>query len=264
MKDEEVVEGEVVKKRGWKKLVVVAVVLALLAGGLVFAVLRSPKSATKAPTTPTLVPAEAVAVEATPTPTVATKAVTLAPTEMPKAAAKAAPVKSCTFNPFTYEDSLYHNGDVFVKDGVKAVCEEGVWKLTYRVTSVAPTAKSTVAAVKLTTTAAKAKATPQPQQPHPSLYVETGVGNTNDWNFKLKAGEVLIIGGWKVDNQSDGVYRAIKGPAEITTTVTDGFAVVVQSKWAYPEFCRRVKMAENNGWAHKHVQGLSGWNCDKK
>lgn len=100
---------------------------------------------------------------------------------------------------------------------------------------------------------------PQTQERHPSLYVETGVGQTRVWRFSLAEGEVLIIGGWKVDDQEQGVYQAVAGPAEISVSVTDGFAIVVAKQWAHQEFCFRVKQAKEYGWAHEHVRGLPDW-----
>lgn len=101
---------------------------------------------------------------------------------------------------------------------------------------------------------------PQPQIGHPSVYVETGVNDkTRCWIVPVKEGFVAIVGGFKVDGISNGVYRAIPGPDTATVEVTDGFALVVVEEVAREEFCFRVGQAVEYGWAHQTVEPLPSW-----
>ena len=99
---------------------------------------------------------------------------------------------------------------------------------------------------------------PQPYVSHPSLYLETGIEKTQTWQIELLPGTVAIVGGYEVDNESGGVYKALSGGL-IETTVTDGFVSVVDKKWAREEFCFRVGEAERYGWAHAHLHPLPDW-----
>lgn len=101
---------------------------------------------------------------------------------------------------------------------------------------------------------------PQPQIGHPSAYVETGVNDrTMCWTVPIKEGFVAIIGGFNVDEVSNGVYRAIPGPDTATVEVTDGFALVIVEEVAREEFCFRVGQAIEYGWAHETIEPLSSW-----
>lgn len=100
---------------------------------------------------------------------------------------------------------------------------------------------------------------PQPQIGHPSLYVETGVGQTRTWNQPVEADKTVIIGGFRVDGVSNGVYKALPGGQTVNTTVTDGFIAIVRSDWAQAEFCFRVGQARQFGWAAGTIQPLPGW-----
>ncbi len=102
---------------------------------------------------------------------------------------------------------------------------------------------------------------PQPQQRHPTQYLETGVGNTKSWSFNIAPDEVLIAGGWAVDGTSSGVYKAWPGSQSVTTSVTDGFALLIKKEWARDEFCFRVAQAVQYNWAHGTVTPLPGWNA---
>ncbi len=112
---------------------------------------------------------------------------------------------------------------------------------------------------------------PQMQIGHPSLYLETGVpdpygtnvdANTKHWRIELLPGTVAIIGGFKVDGVTNGVYKAIAGPGVVETTVTDGFILVTTAEWANAEFCFRISQAKQFNWAHNTIQPLPGWsNC---
>lgn len=103
---------------------------------------------------------------------------------------------------------------------------------------------------------------PQLQVRHPSLYKETGIGGTQTWALEIDEDKVLIVGGWKVDDVSGGVYRAVSGPTAVTLKVTDGFVAIVKAEWAQTEFCFRVAQAREYGWAHQNIQPLEGWTCN--
>lgn len=101
---------------------------------------------------------------------------------------------------------------------------------------------------------------PQPQIGHPSFYIETGVNTkTMCWMLPIKEGFVAVIGGFTVDGVSGGVYKAIDGPATVTTRVTDGFAAIAVEEVARGEFCFRVGQAVEYGWAHNTVEPLAEW-----
>lgn len=114
---------------------------------------------------------------------------------------------------------------------------------------------------------------PQPQIGHPSLYLETGVpcvgtsgmictdvdAHTKTWTVDVISGTTAIIGGFKVDGVSNGVYKAVQGPVKLMTTVTDGFLAIIKSEWANNEFCFRTGQARQYNWAHAHESPLSGW-----
>ncbi|GEM_PF-5179085 len=100
---------------------------------------------------------------------------------------------------------------------------------------------------------------PQPQVGHPSLYVETGVGQTRVWNQPVDPDKVAIVGGFRVDGTSGGVYKAFPQGQTVNTTVTDGFIAIVRSDWAQAEFCFRVGQAKQFGWAANTIQPLPGW-----
>ncbi len=107
---------------------------------------------------------------------------------------------------------------------------------------------------------------PQPYVPHPSSYQETGhTGSDSDktitWTLQVLPNTVLIIGGYRVDGVSGGVYKAIAGPATVTTTVTDGFYSIVASEWGQNEYCFRLGEAIRYGWAHAHLYPLQNWSC---
>lgn len=107
---------------------------------------------------------------------------------------------------------------------------------------------------------------PQPYVPHPSSYQETGhtgsdLDKTITWNLQVLPNTILVIGGYRVDGIGGGVYKAIAGPATVTTTVTDGFYSIVASEWGQNEYCFRLGEAIRYGWAHAHLSPLSGWSC---
>lgn len=100
---------------------------------------------------------------------------------------------------------------------------------------------------------------PQPQVGHPSLYVETGVGQTRKWTIPIDPDKVLIVGGFTVNGRGNGVYTAYSGGQTVTVTVTDGFAAIVKADWAAAEFCFRVGQARQYGWGHSTLEPLPGW-----
>jgi len=100
---------------------------------------------------------------------------------------------------------------------------------------------------------------PQPQIGHPSLYVETGTEGTKTWTLKASDDEVIVVGGWAINETDGGVYRAIAGPSEVEVTVTDGFGLVIVSEWAQKEFCFRLNQARQFGWAHRTIEPLAEW-----
>lgn len=110
---------------------------------------------------------------------------------------------------------------------------------------------------------------PQPQIGHPSIYIETGIpdpvsgtsGHTKRWIIDVLQGTVAIIGGFTVDGVTDGVYKAVAGPARLDTTVTDGFLAITKSEWGNSEWCFRIGQAVQYGWDHQHESPMSGWNC---
>ena len=108
---------------------------------------------------------------------------------------------------------------------------------------------------------------PQMQIGHPSVYVETGVpdpisgtdAHTKRWVLDVLQGTVAIVGGFTVDGISNGVYKAIEGPARLDTTVTNGFLAITIDEWGNGEFCFRIGQAIQFGWAHNTEQPLPGW-----
>jgi hypothetical protein len=100
---------------------------------------------------------------------------------------------------------------------------------------------------------------PQPEIGHPSLYVETGTEGTKSWTLEASDDEVVIVGGFCVDNRCNGVYKAYEGPVTVEVDVTDGFALVAVEEWSAQEFCFRINQARELGWAHEHVEPLKDW-----
>ncbi|HSW47702.1 MAG TPA: hypothetical protein VLG67_01355 [Candidatus Saccharimonadales bacterium] len=118
---------------------------------------------------------------------------------------------------------------------------------------------------------------PQPQIHHPSLYVETGVpcsgtptapgltcSDTDDhqrvWTFQLQPGSAAVIGGFKVDGVSEGVYKTVES-GQVNTTVKDGFLSIIEKQWLCGEFQFRVTQAVTHlpePWAHQHITPPSG------
>lgn len=101
----------------------------------------------------------------------------------------------------------------------------------------------------------------QPYNPNPAIYIRTGVPdqynpsgeNTKTWNFQILDGYTAVIGGYTVDNQTGGVYKTLKGPAQLKTTVTDGFVSVIENDWLDEEWAFRIGEAQKYNWAMTHV-----------
>jgi len=109
------------------------------------------------------------------------------------------------------------------------------------------------------------KVTPEPPQttehgsnsqnyvPHPNFYVETGVqGQEYTWTLVVHDNEVGIVGGWSVDKQDQGTYKAF-GPGTYTITIVDGFALIIEEKWAKEEWLFRLEQAKQYGWACNNI-----------
>lgn len=90
-------------------------------------------------------------------------------------------------------------------------------------------------------------------------YYETGRDKTQTWNLRLPAGTTLVYGGYAVDGFSGGIYGAIAGPADITLTIRDGFAVLVPEERGREEYCFRIEQARQHAWAMGTQRPLSKW-----
>ncbi|MCA1691836.1 MAG: hypothetical protein LC733_06435, partial [Actinobacteria bacterium] len=84
-------------------------------------------------------------------------------------------------------------------------------------------------------------------------YAESGKAGTRTFTLDLAAMETGIVGGYIVDGRARGVYKMICGPGTFTTTVTDGFSVIVPSDMARAAFARYLNEATQHGWAQDHV-----------
>ena len=91
------------------------------------------------------------------------------------------------------------------------------------------------------------------------VYMDTGVGTTKAWTIDLEDGLVLIVGGYKVNGEENGVYRAWRGPQQVAVEVTDGFATIVPSTSAELEWNFRLNQARAHGWPTEVVVPLSEW-----
>jgi hypothetical protein len=100
---------------------------------------------------------------------------------------------------------------------------------------------------------------PQTQIGHPAFYLETGVSGSQTWTVSVPAGAVMIAGGFSVDGQSNGTYKAWAENQTVTTTVQNGFVLVTMADWGAREFCFRVKQAVSYDWAHSNLIPLAGW-----
>lgn len=93
---------------------------------------------------------------------------------------------------------------------------------------------------------------PELYVPHPLSYQETGVQGTVSWKIEVLSETTLIVGGWSVDGQDGGVYKAIHGPKTVSVKVADGFYSIVPDQWAQSEWDFRIGEAVKYGWAHAH------------
>lgn len=103
---------------------------------------------------------------------------------------------------------------------------------------------------------------PQPQVGHPSFYIETGIPNTRCWVVTINDGFTAVVGGFNVNEKTNGVYTAILGPRTVTLTVENGFIAIPVNAVARDEFCFRLGQAVQYKWAHDNVYPLANWaNC---
>lgn len=94
---------------------------------------------------------------------------------------------------------------------------------------------------------------PQMHIPHPNLYMETTVSSKEyTWTLVVNDGEIGIIGGWSVNGQDQGTYKALSAGA-YTVTIIDGFALTVEKQWARDEWDFRIAQAIEYGWAHANL-----------
>lgn len=94
---------------------------------------------------------------------------------------------------------------------------------------------------------------PQSYVPHPNFYVETTVSSKEyTWTIIVNEGEIGIAGGWSVNGQDRGTYKAF-GPGTYTMSIIDGFALTVEKQWALDEWNFRIGQAIQYGWSHKNL-----------
>ncbi|MEK7528001.1 MAG: hypothetical protein AAB574_03215 [Patescibacteria group bacterium] len=94
---------------------------------------------------------------------------------------------------------------------------------------------------------------PQPQIGHPSAYGETHVSGTPVCIVvDVPSDYVGVVGGFAVDNVSDGVYTGF-GPGHYEFVVTDGFSLITTADWGKAEWDFRLAQADQYNWAHTHV-----------
>jgi len=81
-----------------------------------------------------------------------------------------------------------------------------------------------------------------------SNYAETGKGASKNFTLIVENGNIGIVGGYTVNGQSNGVYRAYR-PGTYSLSITDGFIYEIDQAHAKAEFNSRVSQARNSGWA---------------
>lgn len=90
-------------------------------------------------------------------------------------------------------------------------------------------------------------------QNSPRWYEATGTGvNTKTFTLIVNTGENAIVGGFKIDGVSNGVYKGY-GPGTYTVTITDGFALITSNVNALGEWNFRLAQAKQFGWACAHI-----------
>ena len=105
----------------------------------------------------------------------------------------------------------------------------------------------------LSLTVVNPEASSQPQVGHPSAYGETHVSGTPvRVILDVPAGYEAIAGGFSIDDQTNGVYRAF-GPGHFELIITDGFGLITTDAWAQAEWDFRIAQAVQFGWAHSHL-----------
>jgi outer membrane murein-binding lipoprotein Lpp len=93
----------------------------------------------------------------------------------------------------------------------------------------------------------------QNQNPHPAIYLQTNVSATPvDFILDIPEGYIAIVGGFTIDDETNGVYKAF-APGHVELTITDGFALIIRQEWAMNEWIFRLNEAEDNLWAKDHI-----------
>lgn len=91
------------------------------------------------------------------------------------------------------------------------------------------------------------------QIPHPGIYYQTNVsGNPIIFQMEIPEGYIGIIGGFTVNNETNGSYRAV-GPGEYQFEVTDGFVEIIRQEWAQNEWNFRLGQCQEYDWACDHI-----------
>ena len=104
----------------------------------------------------------------------------------------------------------------------------------------------------------------QQQIEHPICYAQTNVSGVSAvFTLNIPEGYTGIVGGFTIDNETNGVYKAV-GNGTYTFTITDGFALIVRNNnnWAQVEWNFRIDQTITYDWAHDHVDSgpLSNYN----
>lgn len=87
------------------------------------------------------------------------------------------------------------------------------------------------------------------------VYQETG-SKTKDITYYVCPRQIAIVGGYKVNGLSGGVYKLV-GPGTYTDTITDGFVMVVDKSVAAKEWQFRLYQVHQNKWAIKYFWGTN-------
>ncbi len=84
---------------------------------------------------------------------------------------------------------------------------------------------------------------------HQSSYTATGTHESTSLTINVGPGEYGIVGGSKVFYFDD--FYTVVGPGTYTFQVTDGFAEVVNSKYAAKQWQYRLWQTQKNKWSLK-------------
>lgn len=105
------------------------------------------------------------------------------------------------------------------------------------------------------------------------LYVQSGTPNEITLvdilgeDGKVPEGTALIFGAYEgtveVNGESyhygDGFYGVLIEGTEVSLKLRNGFALLISSENAQPEYCARIAQAINEGWAYTHIFRPSTW-----